>query len=58
MLLFGSSSVLISPVAVTSSRALVNNKYEGTDGFPFNFGGAIGLAFRQDKVKLARKAHR
>ncbi len=54
MLLFGSSSVLISPVAVTSSRALVYNKYEGTDGFPFNFDGATGLEFRQDKLKLAR----
>ncbi len=41
-------------MVATSSRALVNNKYEGTDRFPFNFGGATGLAFRQDKLKLAR----
>ncbi len=41
-------------MAVTSSRTLVNNKYEGTDGFPFIFDGATELAFRQDKLKLAR----
>ncbi len=41
-------------MAATSSRALATNKYDGTDGFPFNFDGATGLAFRQDKLKLAR----
>ncbi len=41
-------------MAVTSSRALVDNKYEGTDGFPFIFDGATGVAFKQNKVKLAR----
>ncbi len=41
-------------MAETSSRALVSNKYDGTDGFPFNFVGAIGLVFKQDKLTFAR----
>ncbi len=41
-------------MAMTSSRALVDNKYEGTDRFSCNFGGATGVAFKQDKLKLAR----
>ncbi len=41
-------------MAAKSSRALCNNKHEGTNQFPFNFVGATGLAFEQNKLKLAR----
>ncbi len=38
MLLFGTIAVLISLIAAMTSHVLVNDKYEWTAWFPFNFG--------------------